>query len=170
MAKAPKSKKSKARSVDAQQVGGDRLVAQNRRARFDYEIVESLEAGIALTGTEIKSVRAGRVSLQEAFARIHLGEAWIHGMHIAPYEQGNIYNHEPTRPRKLLLHRAQIDTLQRGVKTASLALVPLRMYITRHRAKLQIALARGRKRFDKRQAIARRDAERDMQRAMRVRV
>ncbi len=147
----------------------DRLVAQNRRARFDYEIIESLEAGVVLTGTEIKSVRGGRVSLQEAFARIHDGEAWIHGMHIAPYAQGNIYNHDPTRPRKLLLKRTQIDWLEREIKTGSLTLVPLRLYITRHRAKLQIALGRGRKRYDKRRVIASRDAEREMQRAMRVR-
>ena len=170
MAKRTRTNRAKTASgPGAQQASGDRLVAQNRRARFDYEVIESLEAGIALTGTEIKSVRAGRVSLQEAFARIHEGEAWVHGMHIAPYEQGNIYNHEPARPRKLLLRKAQIDALQREVKTASLTLVPLRMYITRHRAKLQVALARGRKRFDKRQVVARRDADREMQRAMRVR-
>ena len=169
MAKRANANKARAVSAGGQQASRDRLVAQNRRARFDYEIIESVEAGIALTGTEIKSVRAGRVSLQEAFARIHEGEAWVHGMHIAPYAQGNIYNHEPTRPRKLLLRRAQIEALQREVKTASLTLVPLRMYITRHRAKLQIALARGKKRFDKRQAMARRDADRQMQRAMRVR-
>ena len=96
MAKRTRTNRAKTASgPGAQQASGDRLVAQNRRARFDYEVIESLEAGIALTGTEIKSVRAGRVSLQEAFARIHEGEAWVHGMHIAPYEQGNIYNHEP---------------------------------------------------------------------------
>ena len=168
MAKTAKSdEKTQARTPE--RTGSDRLVAQNRRARFNYEIIESFEAGIALTGTEIKSVRAGRVSLQEAFARIHEGEAWVHGMHIAPYAQGNIYNHEPTRPRKLLLHREQIKALEREIKTGNLTLVPLRMYITRHRAKLQIALARGRKQYDKRQVIARRDADREMQRAMRVR-
>jgi SsrA-binding protein len=163
-----KTKKSNGKNLGhgTEQAGGDRLIAQNRRARFNYDIIETLEAGISLTGTEIKSVRSGRVSLQEAFARIQDGEVWVHGLHIAPYAQGNIYNHDPTRPRKLLLHAEQIEDLEREIKTGSLTLVPLRMYITRHRAKLQIALARGRKQFDKRHAIARRDVDREMQRAM----
>lgn len=163
------SKKTEASKSNRSAAGGDRLVAQNRRARFDYDILESVEAGLVLTGTEIKSVRVGRVSLQEAFARIHGHEIWLHGMHIPPYAQGNIYNHEPTRPRKLLLHQEQILDIERQVKSGGLTIVPLRLYITRHRAKVQIAVARGRKNYDKRHATARRDADRDMARALRVR-
>lgn len=146
--------------------GGDRLVSDNRRARFDYDILESLEAGIVLTGTEIKSIRSGRVTLAHSFARVTNGEVWIHGMHIPPYAQGNIYNHEPTRPRKLLLHRRQIMDLTRRVTSSGYTLIPLRLYITRHKAKLQLGLARGRKSFDKRQVLAKRDADLEMARAL----
>jgi len=146
--------------------GGDRLISDNRRARFDYDILESLEVGIALTGTEIKSIRSGRVSLAQSFARVANGEVWIHGMHIPPYAQGNIYNHEPTRPRKLLLHRRQIMDLTRRVTSSGYTLIPLRLYITRHKAKLQLGLARGRKSFDKRQVLAKRDADLEMARAL----
>lgn len=146
--------------------GGDRLVSDNRRARFDYDILESLEAGLVLTGTEIKSLRAGRVSLQQSFARISGGEVWLHGMHIPPYAQGNIYNHEPTRPRKLLLHRQQIMALNQRVTSSGYTLIPLRLYITRHKAKVQLGLARGRKTFDKRQVLAKRDADLEMARAL----
>jgi SsrA-binding protein len=166
---ARKRKKATQASASDERRGGDRLVAENRRARFEYEILESMEAGIVLTGTEIKSIRTGRVSLQQAFARVDGREAWLHGMHIAPYAQGNIYNHDPTRPRKLLLHRDQILSLRQRVKSEGLTLVPLRLYITRHRAKVQVALVRGRKIYDKRQVIARRDADRDMARALHVR-
>ncbi|MYD36448.1 MAG: SsrA-binding protein SmpB [Dehalococcoidia bacterium] len=146
--------------------GGDRLISDNRRARFDYDILESLEAGLVLTGTEIKSLRAGRVTLAHAFARISGGEVWLHGMHIPPYAQGNIYNHEPTRPRKLLLHRRQILALNQRVTSSGYTLIPLRLYITRHKAKVQLGLARGRKTFDKRQVIAKRDADLEMARAL----
>ena len=146
--------------------GGDRLVSDNRRARFNYDILESMEAGIVLTGTEIKSIRAGRVTLAHSFARVTDGEVWIHGMHIPPYAQGNIYNHEPTRPRKLLLRRRQIEDLSRRVTSSGYTLIPLRLYITRHRAKLQLGLARGRKSFDKRQVLAKRDADLEMARAL----
>ncbi len=146
--------------------GSDRLIADNRRARFDYDILESMEAGIALTGTEIKSVRAGRVTLAQSFARISNGEVWLHGMHIPPYAQGNIYNHEPTRPRKLLLHQRQIMALHQRVTSSGFTLIPLRLYITRHRAKLQLGLARGRRTYDKRQVLAKRDADLEMARAL----
>ena len=146
--------------------GGDRLISDNRRARFDYDILENLEAGLVLTGTEIKSLRAGRVTLAHSFARVVNGEVWLHGMHIPPYAQGNIYNHEPTRPRKLLLHRRQILALTQRVTSSGYTLIPLRLYITRHKAKVQLGLARGRKTFDKRQVIAKRDADLEMARAL----
>ena len=149
--------------------GGDRLVSDNRRARFDYDILESLEAGIVLTGTEIKSIRSGRVTLAHSFARVTNGEVWIHGMHIPPYAQGNIYNHEPTRPRKLLLRRRQIMDLTRRVTSSGYTLIPLRLYITRHKAKIQLGLARGRKSFDKRQVLAKRDADLEMARTLAAR-
>ena len=162
-----KARRNGAKAATAEKAaGGDRLISDNRRARFDYDILESLEVGIALTGTEIKSLRAGRVSLQQSFARISGGEVWLHGMHIPPYAQGNIYNHEPTRPRKLLLHRRQIMDLTRRVTSSGYTLIPLRLYITRHRAKLQLGLARGRKSFDKRQVLAKRDADLEMARAL----
>ncbi len=167
MAKA-KTRRNRARGAapaDAA-AGGDRLISENRRARFDYEILESLEAGIVLTGTEIKSVRAGRVSLQQSFARITGGEAWLHGMHIPPYAQGNIYNHDPTRPRKLLMHRRQTQDIKQRVDSRGYTLIPLRLYITRHRAKVQLGLARGRKVYDKRQVLAKRDADLEMARAL----
>lgn len=174
MAKSTVGKKGTSRSASAdadkeKARGGDRLIADNRRARFEYDILESMEAGIVLTGTEIKSIRTGRVSLQQAFARVDAGEAWLYGLHIAPYAQGNIYNHEPTRPRKLLLHRDQIMSLQQTMKSGGLTIVPLRLYITRHRAKVLIGLAQGRKLHDKRRVIAQRDVDREMARAMRVR-
>jgi SsrA-binding protein len=160
--------KDAAKQGDAR--GGDKLVADNRRARHDYEVLESMEAGLVLTGTEIKSLRAGRASLQQAYARVEDGEVWLYGAHIPPYAQGNIYNHEPTRRRKLLLHREQVLALRQKVQSGGgLTLVPLRLYITRHRAKVQLALARGRKAYDKRQVIAQRDADREMARAVRVR-
>ncbi len=142
-------------------------VALNRRARHEYSILETLEAGVALTGTEIKSVRAGKVSLAEAYARIERGEAWLVGANIAPWEHGNRYNHEPKRDRKLLLHRGEIDELLGRTKAKGLTLVPLRMYITdRGHAKLEIALARGKQQHDRRRDIAERDARRDVERAI----
>ena len=162
-----KARRNGAKAATAEKAaGGDRLIADNRRARFDYDILESMEAGIALTGTEIKSIRSGRVTLAHSFARISNGEVWLHGMHVPPYAQGNIYNHEPTRPRKLLLHHRQIDDLSRRVTSGGNTLIPLRLYITRHRAKVQLGLARGRKTYDKRQILAKRDADLDMARAL----
>ncbi len=142
-------------------------VALNRKARHEYSILETLEAGVALTGTEIKSVRAGKVSLAEAYARIERGEAWLVGANIAPWEHGNRYNHEPKRDRKLLLHRGEIDELLGRTKAKGLTLVPLRMYITdRGHAKLEIAIARGKQQHDRRRDIAERDARRDVERAI----
>ena len=142
-----------------------KTVAQNRKARHDYSIEETLEAGIALTGTEIKSVREGHVNLQDAYARIERGEAWLVGAHVAPWSGGNRYNHEPRRDRKLLLHRSQIDQLAGKTRAKGLTLVPLAMYFNdRVRAKVQLGLARGKKNYDRRRDIAARDARRDIER------
>jgi SsrA-binding protein len=148
----------------------DQTVADNRRARHDYAIDETIEAGLVLTGTEIKSIRAGRANLAEAYARIERGEAWLIGAHIAPYEQGNRNNHEPTRTRKLLLHRDQIAELIGRTQAKGFTLVPLRLYIRGGRAKLEIGIARGKKAHDKRRAIAERDARRDLERETKARI
>jgi SsrA-binding protein len=136
----------------------------NRRARHEYEILESLEAGLALTGTEVKSIRKGGVSLSEAYARFRDGEAWLLGMHVPPYKEGSFSNVDPNRPRKLLLHKTQIADLQSRVKEKGLTLVPLRMYFTRGIVKVQLGLARGKKLWDKREDVAKRDVERELQR------
>jgi len=145
---------------------GLRAVATNRRARHDYWIEESFEAGIALTGTEVKSLRQGRANLSDAFARVQNGEVWLHQMHINPYAQGGIANHEPLRTRKLLLHRREILRLQtRGVQKG-FTLVPLRVYFRHGVAKVELAIARGRRQYDKRERIAEREAERRIARAL----
>jgi SsrA-binding protein len=148
----------------------DKTVAVNRRARHQYAIDETLEAGLALTGTEIKSIRAGRVNLAEAYARIERGEAWLIGAHIAPYEQGNRNNHEPTRTRKLLLHRDQIAELMGRTQAKGFTLVPLKLYIRNGMAKLELGIGRGKKAYDKRRAIAERDARRDLERTAKERI
>jgi SsrA-binding protein len=148
----------------------DKTVAINRRARHQYAIDETLEAGLALTGTEIKSIRAGRVNLAEAYARIERGEAWLIGAHIAPYEQGNRNNHEPTRTRKLLLHRDQIAELLGRTQAKGFTLVPLKLYIRNGMAKLELGIGRGKKAYDKRRTIAERDARRDLERATKERI
>ena len=146
---------------------GPRTVATNRKARHDYFIEETFEAGMALTGTEIKSARAGAVNLREGFVLVRDGEAWLMGVHIAQYRQGNRANHEETRTRKLLLRRRQIDYLHECATQRNWTIVPLRMYINAAGlAKVQIALARGKRQYDKRQTIARRDADRDVSRAL----
>jgi SsrA-binding protein len=142
-------------------------VAVNRRALHDYEILERLEAGIALTGSEIKSVRDGKVSLQEAYARPEKGEVWLHGAHIAQYQSASYFGHEPTRSRRLLLHRSQIRELERQVNQRGLTIIPLRLYLKNGMAKVELAVARGRRSYDKREAIAKREAEREMERALR---
>jgi SsrA-binding protein len=148
----------------------EHTVALNRRARHDYAIEETIEAGIVLTGTEIKSIRAGHANLAEAYARIERGEAWLIGAHIAPYEQGNRNNHEPTRTRKLLLHRDQIAELIGRVQSKGFTLVPLRLYIKGGLAKLEIGIARGKKTHDKRRTIAERDARRELERETKARI
>lgn len=146
---------------------GPRTVATNRRARHDYFIEEVFEAGMSLTGTEIKSVRAGAVNLREGFVMVRDGEAWLMGVHIAQYERGNQANHPETRSRKLLLHRRQIDHLHAQATQRNWTIVPLRMYLNAAGlAKVEIALVRGKRQFDKRQSIASRDAERDINRAL----
>jgi SsrA-binding protein len=148
-------------------MGEEKTVAQNRKARHEYSIEDSFEAGIALTGTEIKSIRAGKVTLADAYARIERGEAWLIGANIAPWDTGNRYNHEPKRQRKLLLHRDEILALQTKTKAKGLTLVPLKMYInTRGRAKLEIGLGRGKQQHDRRNDIAARDSRREMEREM----
>ena len=139
----------------------------NRRARHEYEILESLEAGLVLTGTEVKSVRAGGASLSEAYARFRDGEAWLLGMHVPPYKQGSFSNAEPNRPRKLLMHKEQIARLQGRVAEKGLTIVPLRLYFTRGIAKVQLGLARGKKLWDKRADVAKREVEREIARHVR---
>ena len=145
----------------------EKTVAQNRKARHEYAIEDSFEAGIVLTGTEIKSVRAGKVSLADAYARIESGEAWLQGANIAAWDTGNRYNHEPKRPRKLLLHHDEIVALLTKTKSKGLTLVPLKLYINgRGIAKVEIGLAKGKQQHDKRRDIADRDAKRDVERAV----
>ena len=139
----------------------------NRRARHEYEILESLEAGVALTGTEVKSIRQGGVSIAEAYARFRDGEAWLMSVHIPPYKQGSFNNVDPNRPRKLLLHKEQIASLESRVKEKGLTIVPLRMYFTRGKVKVQLGLARGKKLWDKRADVAKRDVEREIARHVR---
>lgn len=141
-----------------------RTVATNRRARRDYFIDDTYEAGIALTGTEIKSVREGRVNLREGYAVIRAGEVWLMDVHISPYTHGGRENHEPKRARKLLLHRWEIDRLESKVVERGRTLVPLRIYLRDGLAKVEVGLARGKREYDKREAIAKRDAEREMRR------
>jgi len=143
-----------------------KTITVNRKAYHDYHILESMEAGIALTGTEIKSIRAGRVNIRDAYARPENGELWLFNAHIAGYQAGSRYNHEPNRPRKLLLHRRQIDELSGMSTQKGLTLVPLKLYIKRGIAKLELGVARGKKLHDKRDAIARRESDREIERAL----
>ncbi|HNP73282.1 MAG TPA: SsrA-binding protein SmpB [Kouleothrix sp.] len=145
-------------------------VADNRKARHDYFIDESYEAGIALTGSEIKSARAGRVNLRGGYARVVNDEVWLYDVHISPYDQsGTYFNHEPTRPRKLLLHRREISRILGQVERQGFTLVPLRLYFKGRRLKVDLGLARGKKLYDKRDDIAKREAKRDIERAMKSR-
>ena len=147
-----------------------KLAANNKKAYHDYFVDETYEAGIELTGTEIKSVRAGKVSIKESFVKIKAGQAMVYGMNISPYEQGNRFNVEPTRVRRLLLHKQEIRTLDQALALQGMTLIPLRMYINEDgRAKLEIGLCRGKKNYDKRDSIAKRDAKRDMERRMKNR-
>jgi SsrA-binding protein len=143
-----------------------KLIAQNRKARHDYLIEETLEAGLVLTGTEVKSCRAGKVSLTDAYVLVKDGETWLVQAHISPYSHGNKQNHDPLRPRKLLLHKSEIDRLNAKVAQEGRTVIPLRLYFKHGIAKAEIAIARGKKSYDKRESMAKRDAERDMQREL----
>jgi SsrA-binding protein len=146
-----------------------KVIAVNRRASHDYFIDDRIEAGLVLTGTEIKSIREGRVNLREGYARIQDGEGWLVNVHIAPYEQGNRYNHDPRRERKLLLHRDEISNLIGRVRQRGYTLVPMQLYLKHGRAKVELGLARGKREFDKRDAIAKREAQREIERHVRAR-
>jgi SsrA-binding protein len=146
---------------------GIRVVYNNKRATFDYELLERIEAGVVLTGTEIKSIRANNVSLQRSYVQARGDELWLLEANISPYEHGNRLNHEPTRPRKLLLHRREINRILAALTQKGLTIVPTRLYLKGGRAKVEIALARGKRKFDKREDIARRDADRQVERALR---
>jgi SsrA-binding protein len=148
---------------------GVKVVARNRRARHDYHIEDTIEAGLVLTGTEVKSLRAGRASLTEAFAQISGDELWLHGLHIPEYAQGTWTNHDPRRTRKLLLHRKEIDRLASQVAERGFTIVPLSLYFSGGKAKVELALARGKRTYDKRHDLARRDAAREVDRALRRR-
>jgi SsrA-binding protein len=147
-----------------------KIVANNRKASFEYFLMEKFEAGLALTGTEIKSIRAGQMSIQEAYVDVQDGkEAWLVESHIAPYEQGNRNNHDPKRKRKLLLHKKEITELWNNVRIKGMTVVPTRVYLKEGRAKIEIALARGKKAYDKRATIAKRDEARNAERETRIR-
>jgi len=148
---------------------GTNLIAENRRARFDYELLDRFEAGIVLVGTEVKSLREGRVTLAQAYADVRDGEVWLVAAEIAEYAQGNIANHEPTRDRKLLLKRGEIASLASKVREKGQTLVPTRLYFKDGKVKLEVALARGKERADKRRTIVDRDAKRQMERALKTR-
>ena len=145
----------------------NKVVAENRKARHDYFIHESYEVGLVLTGTEVKSLRAGKANLKDSYARIQNGELMLHQMHISPYEQGNRFNHEPLRVRKLLMHRAEINKLLGKTREKGYTLVPLKLYFTRGKAKLELGLATGKHTYDKRQDLAAKDAKREVDRALR---
>jgi len=147
----------------------EKLIAENRRARHDYHLLERLEAGLVLTGTEVKSLRAGRATLGQAWAEVRDGEAWLQGAEIATYEQGNRMNHEPVRARKLLLHRREIDRLYGQLREKGLTLVPTKLYFKNGRVKIELALAKGKDVRDKRRTLVDRDAKRQMERALKSR-
>lgn len=148
---------------------GKKIIASNRRARHDYTIEDTVEAGLVLTGTEVKSLRAGRATLTEGYGQITNNEAWLHGVHIPQYTQGTWTNHEPRRTRKLLLHRREIDKLASSIQERGLTLVPLSLYFSDGKVKIELALARGKRAYDKRQDLAKRDAAREIERELRRR-
>ena len=146
-----------------------KIVATNRKAKFEYFLVETFEAGVSLQGSEIKSIRAGQVSLSEAFVLVDGKDAWLRDAHISPYEPANRFNHDPVRPRRLLLHKKEIRQLWDAVRQKGMTIIPTRIYLKDGRAKVEIALARGKKNYDKREDIAKRDRDRDDARDMRIR-
>jgi SsrA-binding protein len=147
---------------------GDRTVITNRRARHDYLVLDTYEAGVMLVGPEVKSIRDGRANLQDAYARVEDGEVWLHGMHVSPYAYSR-GEHDPVRRRKLLLHHGEIDELARKTQERGVTIVPLRVYFKDGRAKVELAVARGKRHYDKRQAIAARDAKREAERVLKAR-
>ncbi len=146
-----------------------RVLIANRKARHDYEILETVEAGMSLVGTEVKSIRAGKANLGDSYGMIEDGEVWLVQLHISPYTQANVFNHEPLRKRKLLLHRAQIRRLRAKIQEKGLTLIPLALVLVKNHVKVELALARGKRLYDKREAKARQDADREIQRAIRER-
>ncbi len=146
-----------------------RMIAENRRAFHEYHILDRIETGISLTGTEVKSLRMGKVSLLDSFARVENGEVWVHHMHIAPYTMGNRYNHDPMRARKLLLHKSEISRLIGKTKEKGLTLIPLKLYWHGDWAKVELGLAKGKQLFDKRDALAAKETKRDIERALKER-
>jgi SsrA-binding protein len=166
---AKKKEAEKAKATTKADDSGIKVVARNRRARHDYELMERVEAGLVLTGTEVKSLRNGKASLEDAYAEVDKGEVWLLGCDIPEYVQANRMNHVPKRPRKLLLHRREIGKLETKTNEKGTTLIPLSLYFKKGIAKVELCLARGRKTFDKREAIKKQDAKRDMDRAMRRR-
>ncbi|WP_312521689.1 SsrA-binding protein SmpB [Anaerospora sp.] len=150
-----------------QKTAGIKIAAENRKARHDYHIHETFEAGIALTGTEVKSLRAGKANLKDSYARIDNGELMLHNMHISPYEQGNRFNHEPLRTRKLLMHRYEINKLVGQTREKGYTLTPLKLYFSKGKVKVELALTTGKKNYDKRNDMAEKDAKREIDRHMR---
>lgn len=144
----------------------DNVLAQNKKARHDYNILETIEAGLVLTGTEIKSVRASRINLKDGYAQIHNGEAWLMNVHISEYDQGNRFNHDPLRPRKLLLHKKQINELAGKTSQQGITIVPLKVYLKNGFAKVLLGVAKGKHEYDKRETIKRRDQEREIRRTL----
>jgi SsrA-binding protein len=161
------AKKSKGSTQETP--SGDRVVTQNRRAFHEYFVEDQIEAGMVLTGTEIKSIREGKITISEAYVRIDNGELWLVGSHITPYSHGSYTNHDPDRPRKLLAHRREIEKLREAIEQKGMTLVPLRVRLRRGRAKVDVGLAKGKKLWDKRQSEAERDARRQVDRALRER-
>lgn len=149
---------------------GEKILANNKKAFFDYFIEEQLEAGIELAGTEVKSIRQGKVSIKESYIRIENRQVYIIGMNVTPYEKGNIFNRDPLRVRRLLLHRDQINKLEASVSRSGYTLVPLNVHLTRGRVKIQIGLGKGKKNYDKRESIAKRDQQRAVEREFRMRI
>jgi SsrA-binding protein len=164
-----KKDKGKAKPTEKGDDSGVKIVSRNRRARHDYELLEKIEAGLVLTGTEVKSLRNGKASLEEAYAEVDRGEVWLLGCDIPEYLQANRMNHVPKRPRKLLLHRREITKLETKVAAKGMTLVPLSIYFKKGMAKVELSVARGRKTFDKREALKQQEAKRDIDRAMRRR-
>ncbi len=158
-----------AKQILEDQTEGKKIVVQNRKARHDYDIVDRFETGIVLVGTEVKSLRAGRVNLKDSYALVEAGEVFLHRVHISPYEEGTHYNHEPERRRKLLLHGGEIRRLAGRTQQQGLTLVPLSIYFRRGRVKVELGLAKGKKQYDKRHALAERQAQREVERALKDR-